>query len=930
MRRPLLLALTLLLLAPTGASADFDFTGSLVPQSLQAGGHPDVAIASTFTGSENPDRIVLRFPPGLLGNPRATPRCPATAFEAGTCDPSTSVGSVAGSAHLLLPVPVPLGGTVYNLEPRPGEPARLGIDVSLAGLGLGASRNQAAISLRPDGGLDSTITGIAASLPAGVKLDSLTITLDGTPGPTPFMTNPTSCIPATATLEAAPAGGATVRRTSTFTPTGCGAVPFHPSAGIALENQRSGAPSGYTVTLALPAAETPVRQSHVRRAEVVLPVGTTLSPPVATDLVACSDAQFAGGSCPAASRIGSLSFATPLIGTLGGTVSFGEPRGGVYRLFVEVNEGGVQLDLVGTVRLDPASGQITTVFDGLPQVPFTSFALSFRGGDRAVLANPQGCGPYAARARLTPWSGGAPETVSASFQIGGNASCARPPFQPSLKVGVRSALAGRPAGALTIDITRPDGHQGLRRVTTELPPGLAGGIAGVALCPEPQANAGTCPEASRLGTVSALVGAGAAPVPLSGRVYLTGPVDGSLVGMAIVLPGRVGPVDLGTVVTRAGIVLRPADGGLTVRTRPLPRFVGGVPVSIRRLALTLDRPGFITNSSSCAAQSVRAVLASDAGATATPTAPYRATDCAGLPFKPRLRATIGSARKPALKTVITVPPGHAATSRAVVTLPTDIGLDLTAFSAVCTIAQRAANACPEATRVGSAVARTPLLPVPLSGSVYVAEQPGEVLPGLAVELRGPVALGLTGTVGLIGGVTTEFAGIPDVPLARFELRFERALERRRNLCTGKVPRIRADMAGHNGAVARLRAPFRVRGCKPTAKLTLRRRGAFPTLRLQVKAARSRPGLRRVKLTLPRALRGHRGAGRIVARAGRRRLRAVKLGARTLSVRTRAARRITVTLARGAVTGSARKRRAFTVRTRDGKGRTAKLKVRARR
>ena len=912
MLRPLFLAIACLLLAPAAASAQFSFSGSLAPDDLQAGAHTDVVISSEF-GGENPDRIVVSFPPGLLGNPQAAGRCAVAAFEAGTCGAGTRVGSVSGTASLLL-LQAPVSGFVYNLEPRPDEPARLGIDVSLAGLGLAAARNQAAVTLRPDGGLDSTITGIAASLPGGVTLQRLDITLDAA-----FMTNPTSCIPATATLAAAPAGGAAIRRTSTFTPTGCAAVPFDPWAGIALANRRRAAPSGYTVALHVPAGN-----SHVRRAEVVLPAGTALSPPVAAGLVACSDAQLRA-TCPAASRIGTVSFATPLIGTLAGTVAFGEPRGGTYRLFVEVDERGVHLDLVGTVTLDPRTGRITTVFDDLPQVPFSSFALRFRGGDRAVLANPQACGTYTASARLTPWSGGAVKTAPASFRI--DQACAAP-FRPTLRVSATSTLAGRPAGALTIDIARPDGDQGLRRVTTELPPGLAGGIAGVAVCPEPQANAGTCPAASRLGSVSALVGAGAAPVPLAGQVYLTGPVDGSLVGMAIVIPGKVGPVDLGTVVTRAGIVLRPADGGLTVRTRELPQMVGGVPITIRRLALTLDRPGFITNPSSCAPQAVRAVLEGTGGATAVPTAPYRSTDCAGLPFRPRLRATIGHRRKPKLKTVITVPPGHAATSRAVVTLPAkELGLDLTAFSAVCTVAQRAASACPPETRVGSAVARTPLLPVPLAGSVYVAEQPGEVLPGLAVELRGPVALGLTGKVGLVGGVVTTFGGIPDVPLERFQLRFDRALERRRNLCRGRVPKISAVLSGHNGVTAQLREPFHVTGCRrPFAKLTRHGR----TLRLRVTKPRNGPPLRRLRLTLPRGVHGHRHAGRVVARRGKHRLRRVKLTRRTLTVRSRKARRLTVTLSRGAVTGLQRKRPKFTLRTRDAKGRTAKLKLRPRR
>ena len=123
------------------------------------------------------------------------------------------------------------------------------------------------------------------------------------------------------------------------------------------------------------------------------------------------------------------------------------------------------------------------------------------------------------------------------------------------------------------------------------------------MCAESQANAGACPENTRVGRVSALAGAGDAPVALGGTVSLTGPVDGGLAGLAIAIPGRVGPVDLGTVIVRASIALRP-DGGLSVRTSPMPALVGGVPVSIRQLAFTFDRPGFILNSSSCAPQTL--------------------------------------------------------------------------------------------------------------------------------------------------------------------------------------------------------------------------------------------------------------------------------------------------------------------------------------
>jgi hypothetical protein len=351
------------------------------------------------------------------------------------------------------------------------------------------------------------------------------------------------------------------------------------------------------------------------------------------------------------------------------------------------------------------------------------------------------------------------------------------------------------------------------------------------VCPDAAADAGTCPADTRVGSVNASAGSGAAPVPLSGTVSLTGPTDGGLAGLAIAIPGKVGPVDLGTVVVRASIALRP-DGGLDVRTRPLPRLVGGVPVSIRSLALTLDRPGFILNSSSCAPQQINAVIEGADGGSATVSAPYRATDCAGLGFAPKLRATIGARGKTRrhaaapLHAVITVPAGQASTERADVALPPALGLDLRKLAKACLPDRYAAGTCPKSARIGSAVATTPLLAAPLRSPVTFAIPRLGSLPGLALKLSGPVTLPLFGTVGLPGAdkrIHNSFAGIPDVPLGRFDLKFTSAspLQLQRNVCHGARQHVLATLTGHNGAVAKLKAPLKVAGCPPIVSLRLR-------------------------------------------------------------------------------------------------------------
>ena len=207
--------------------------------------------------------------------------------------------------------------------------------------------------------------------------------------------------------------------------------------------------------------------------------------------------------------------------------------------------------------------------------------------------NPATCGTKALSATLTPWSGTAPKTVPASFTI--DQGCALPAFAPGLKVAAASTAAGRPAGSVAMEITRPDGAEDISQVKADLPPGLAGSLEGPA--DRDARGQRRPPWRARVTRRSRS----------TATCILTGPQDGGLAGFQMVLPGKVGPVDLGTVTVLASIKLRP-DGGLTVQTSPLPRLIGGVPVSIRSFTLTLDRPGFILNASSCAEQAVRATL----------------------------------------------------------------------------------------------------------------------------------------------------------------------------------------------------------------------------------------------------------------------------------------------------------------------------------
>ena len=94
-------------------------------------------------------------------------------------------------------------------------------------------------------------------------------------------------------------------------------------------------------------------------------------------------------------------------------------------------------------------------------------------------------------------------------------------------------------------------------------------------------------------------------------------------------------------------------------------------------------------------------------------------------------------------------------------------------------------------------------------------------------------------------IQNTFGGIPDVPLARFDLTFDShsPLLLARNVCTGPRQSVRGQFTGHNGAVAKVTAPLKVAGCPPVVSLK-RRHGRVS---LRVTPGRDAPKIKRATL-----------------------------------------------------------------------------------
>ena len=110
----------------------------------------------------------------------------------------------------------------------------------------------------------------------------------------------------------------------------------------------------------------------------------------------------------------------------------------------------------------------------------------------------------------------------------------------------------------TLTMSREDGQQSLKAISLHMPPGLSGTLAGVPLCGEAQANAGTCGPESLIGETIVSVGLGGDPYTVTGgKVYITGGYKGAPFGLSIVNPANAGPFHLGNVIVRAKIEVDP-------------------------------------------------------------------------------------------------------------------------------------------------------------------------------------------------------------------------------------------------------------------------------------------------------------------------------------------------------------------------------------
>jgi hypothetical protein len=621
--------------------------------------------------------------------------------------------------------------------------------------------------------------------------------------PVPFLQVPTRCEGGqTSSVEVLGYDGSHHSATRPFAEmTGCDEIGFNPSLSASPTTQEADAPSGLDVNLDVPQLQSPEvpAPSQIRETTVTLPEGFSFNANAVNGKTSCSDddANFGtevAAECPEAAKIGTLEIESAVLpGILPGAIYLGEPKpGDRYRTILVADGFGVHIKLPGSIKPDPVNGRVVITFVDLPQTPLTSFRLHIFGSERGVLATPTQCGTYAVRSTFVPWNSVLPDQESTQFftiESGpGGTPCPGPsrPFGPRAEVGASTNTAGAHADFHLL-INRDDGNQELSDISVQMPPGFTASLRGVSYCPEAtisglstqlytgiaELGAPACPSSSQIGTTSATAGAGSRPVSLPGRAFLAGPYKGGPLSIVIVTPAVTGPYDLGNVAVRSALRIDPTSARITAASDPLPRIIEGVPLRLRQVLISLNRPSFALNPTDCRRQSATTTLTGDGGGSATIGSHFQVANCWRLGYRPSLKLRIGGATKrrghPALHASLKTRPGDANISMVAVTLPRNSQLDLAHVKAPCTRTQFASGTCPATSNLGRAVATSPLLDEPLVGPVHLVTSSNK-LPDLVVSLHGQVDIQLRGRVdSRNSSLRTTFENLPDLPVSTFRL-----------------------------------------------------------------------------------------------------------------------------------------------------------------
>ncbi len=461
-----------------------------------AGGSHNLGLNLSFSdsGSDSPKDLTINLPPGLLANAAIdNGACLTTAPSSSppsACEVGTGTVTAQPDVSLLgigIPAPIPISVAFYLVKP-PAAGDLAGLEVTGLGQQIGSTGD---VLIRPSGNPAGVGASIklslpdslpAASLPApistllsglvSISITKIDSTFDG-------LRYPTTCpsTPAGLTASVDSYDVSTLQNLSQpLTVTGCSSLSYSPSFSVSAKKDSADKGVALTTNVTETAAMAPSQSVGLSFPTAVL------GPNLASLGNFCATYS---SSCPVVGSVTAQSSLYP--SALTGRAYFtGSSTGPMLTL---VFPAPFPLTLTGTINLVTNSA----TFNGLPDIPLTSLAVTLNGGSKALFDTDCETPSGTATARLVDQNGDTTRNVSAHFGVvgcpgvsaGGPGSAATTSGSTATSAGptatasgtqlagrsVRGLASGKPS--LTFRVSAAKNRPKIRRMTVTLPSGLS-------------------------------------------------------------------------------------------------------------------------------------------------------------------------------------------------------------------------------------------------------------------------------------------------------------------------------------------------------------------------------------------------------------------------------------------------------------------------
>jgi hypothetical protein len=372
-------------------SPDLD-AGSVSP--IAAAHSPAVVNLRRNDGSQEFSTVSLTLPPGMTGKLAGVGQCPDSALAAAaqktgnqekaspSCPASSRIGTVEVAAGAG-PAPYNTQGTAYLTPPYKGAPLGMAIitPATAGPFDLGTVVVRVALHLDPTSGQITAVSDPIPHILQGIPLDvrSAQVKLDRPD----FTLNGTSCDPLAFAGQLVSTLGQAAPLSERFQLGECTGLPFKPKLAIRLSGgTKRGAHPALKATLQMPAGG-----ANIAKASVALPHSEFLDQ--AHIGTVCTRVQFAAAECPAASVYGRATATSPLVGyPLTGPAYLRSSSNKLPDLVVALHGPPSQpIEVDAVARIDSVKGGIRSTFEGVPDLPVSSFTLEMEGGRKGLLQN---------------------------------------------------------------------------------------------------------------------------------------------------------------------------------------------------------------------------------------------------------------------------------------------------------------------------------------------------------------------------------------------------------------------------------------------------------------------------------------------------------------------------------------------------------------